>query len=320
MALFGGLFGHDQKSARATGAYTDTPQPPAAPPVQMDGYAPPPMPPQPLAQPPGEGLVSQQLPAAPPVKKTGAFDDDHYRQTMLAMAAGFFGSQNFGDGLGKAAEAIYNGNADAHKANKPTIGGPDDAFEVYTDPKTGEHSYKPIKSAVDYLHEKQNKVTWKDRADLNGRYAMGLAALDPEKRAIAIQTMSEHPDQFPGFDPAMLGSLPEPALGVVAGAGQTVAQAQAGERATQAETHRETYRRGQEADRTTRTGIMATKADASIADSHARVGLAQQAGARAAQASGRAAQANTRANLKAGIVGGYQYKMVNGKMMKRKVM
>lgn len=325
MNLFGGLFGHDKESARASGKYTDdaTQAPMYAPPVtQAGGIAG-----SPEGAPAMTGNIASgfsfapqtaqlaQLPPAPPAraKKAGAFDDDHYRQTMLAMAAGFFGSQNIGDGLSKAAEAIYNGNADARKKAQVTYGGPDDAFEIATDPVTGKRTYTPVQAVVDYEHDKASKMTPEKLLDYNGRYALALQGIaDPAKRTAAAQYMAENPSLYPGFNPALVGAGDN--LGLSASTGQTVTQSGAAAARAAAEDHRETdraYKRGQGDQR---IALQAEKTAAGIRQGDERIGLSAAAG-------GRAAQGNTRANLKAGISpDGYQYRMgPNGKIQRRKV-
>lgn len=122
------------------------------------------------------GNLQQPLPAPPPPKrKASAFDDDHYQQTMLAIAAGFFGSNNFGDGLANAAKSIYNQNDMIRQEGRPTLGGPDDAFEIYTDPQTGEHVFKPIQAAIDYQRHKVQKPA--QRADMVGRVHYAISQL-----------------------------------------------------------------------------------------------------------------------------------------------
>lgn len=143
------------------------------------------------------GMADNSFSAMPklPARTGGAFDNDHRSQTLLDMAAGFFGSQNFGDGLANAARAIYRGNEDAWTAGKPTIGGPDDAFEVYTDQQTGEHTFKPIQAVQDYnanqqtlLAEMRNRrapPSPKDSLDAIGRLSSSVAQYPAEQQAQA---------------------------------------------------------------------------------------------------------------------------------------
>lgn len=325
MSTFGGLFGHDKLSARASGKYTDNGELPALP-GQSPVYPQTPQnflqaPPQATQAPQGtpydvsgiasQPLVETKLPPAPP-KRRGAFDDEHYRQTMLQMAAGFFGAQNFGDGMANAATAIAQGNEAARQAERPVLGGPDDAFEIYTDPETGEHRYVPIPEAQDYLKAKRDRVTPEDVLDFNGRYAKQLGSIsDPEERRRAAEYMHRTPSLFPGFDPALLES-DALVTGVVARNGQTVPQAIQAQQRTVAENNRETYRRGQERDRQVRTDLMGRKTNASISQGERRVSLSAAAG-------GRAERGLQIKETKANMSDGYEYRVVNGKVQRRKI-
>lgn len=179
MTLFGNLFAHDKKAAVPTGALSSSmvsagapsgasafPQAATIQHFQLPGYGQelPPVSDRVLAEngqgqlPPVGGTSTSvaDLPTPPPSikQRKGAFDADHRAQTLLAMSAGFFGSQNFGEGLGRAAQAIYAGNADALDRGKPTLGGPDNAFEVYTDERTGQHTLVPIQAVQEYVRQK----------------------------------------------------------------------------------------------------------------------------------------------------------------------
>jgi hypothetical protein len=284
-----GLFSHDKLSARASGKYTDNGELPALP-GQAPVYPQTPQnflqsPPQASQAPQGtpydvSGIASQPfdqvigLPKAPPPRR-GAFDNHHYQQTMLQMAAGFFGAQNFGDGMANAATAIAQGNEAVRQAGRPTLGGPDDAFEIYTDPETGEHRYVPIKEAQDYLEGKRNRITPKDRVDFNSRYAMQLAGIkDPEQRELAAQYMATNPALFPAFDRVLIDG-PEIVTGVVARNGQTVPQQVAAKQRSAAEEHREADRayRRQQGDQ--RIAIQGQRASAATRQGDARVGIAR---------------------------------------------
>lgn len=278
MSLFGGLFGHDKIAARASGAYSDPSQLPTIPfnPEQnqlqgdmASGFTVPGASTQPLIPP--------KLPTPPPrpAKRAGAFDDDHYRQTMLAMAAGFFGSQNFGDGMGKAAQAIYQGNADAQKAGKPAIGGPDDAFEVYTDPQSGKHTYVPIQAAMDYKEKARIKA--KDTADLNGRAMHAIMQMDPAERPAAFAELKGHPEYY-GVDASLLPAAWDDRYGNVIGnmgmtVGQSIGRQQQGDR----DAVNAAGKAAAQADRETRTGIMSGRAATATRQGDERIGIAREA-------------------------------------------
>lgn len=304
MSIFGGLFGHDKVSARSSGKYDSGQELPPLP-----GQSPvfPQAPPAPQMGPPSEGLVqAPQLPPAPPSRKPSLFDKDHRRETFLAIASGMGQGLNFGEGLGAAAQNLYGLQRGLREEGKPQLGGPDNSFEVYTDPETGEHRFVPIKEAHEYLTDKRNRVTPKDLLDFNGRYAMQLNGItDPAQRATAEQYMASNPDLFPGFNKALIGGN-SVTTGLVADNGQNVTQARTTEQRALAEDHRQDYRQGVAADRAARTAITARKADASISQGAARIGLSAAAGARAER--------------KAAASGdGYEYRTVNGKIQRRKI-
>lgn len=236
MSLFGGLFGHNKESAQASGATPDAAMSPAPSPY---------LPQYPAASMPAlPSLPSQPaLPAAPPPTRqgrAGAFDDDHYRQTMLGLAAGFFGSRNLGDGLANAAQTIAAGNEDARRQRQFQYGGPDNAFEYTTDPRTGERSYRLLPEVESYLHDKKGMITPDKALDFNGRYALALQGLPEDQRPGAAQYMAAHPDLYPGFSPALVGA--GGLIGLSASTGQTVTQSGAAVRAATAENHRQEAR------------------------------------------------------------------------------
>jgi hypothetical protein len=170
-----------------------------------------------------------------------AFDDDNYQQTMLKLAAGFFGSQNFGDGLANAAGTIAQTNDALKRSSQPQLGGPDDAFEVYTDPQTGERSYKPVEAFQGYLQGKRTKP--KDVADMNGRVMDAILQLKPEEQEAAYTHVLSNPDIY-GVDPETLPKAWNPTYGRILGnMGMTVSQAltrrQAATNAQNTDRHRE---------------------------------------------------------------------------------
>lgn len=321
MSPFGGLFGHDKRSARATGKYAgDTGELPALPgqtPLWSQLPQAPPVPQAPQGAPMDvSGLADNSLVQTQPIpsarKRYGAFDDQQYRNTMLQMAAGFFGSQNFGDGMANAANAIAQGNERARRENLPTIGGPDDAFEIYTDPETGERTYRPLEEVQDYVKAKYERLKPKDTVDLNARYAMQLEGLPPERRAIIGQYMADNPDLFPGFNPALL-TAPDMGAGVVARNGQTVPQQVAAKQRTIAEGHRQADREVRNGQRDRQLGIQAGRAAAQTSQAATRIGLSRQAGARSERS------LQLRENKAGASSDGYEYRTVNGKLQRRKI-
>src|SRR3546814_15971126 len=87
---------------------------------------------------------------------------------------------------------------DLRQEGRPVLGGPDDAFEIYTDPQTGERSYKPVKEFVEYNENKRTKQ--KDVADINGRVMYAISQLPEADRPAAYQDVLQNP-HFYGVDP-----------------------------------------------------------------------------------------------------------------------
>lgn len=316
---FGGLFGHDKLSAGASGKYTDNGELPALP-GQAPVY---PQTPQNFLQAPPQGVPSLEgtpydvsgiasqpfnqvigLPKAPPPRR-GAFDSQHYRQTMLQMAAGFFGSQNFGDGMANAARAIAGGNEAARQAERPTLGGPDDAFEIYTDPETGEHSYLPIQAVHDYnarkaglvadLKNRRQPPSPKDSLDAWGRLASVVAKYPPEQQAQAWREGREHLEAlgFEGVPDTYSAAYREYGAPV-----PTMARSDTG-----AANANETARHN---------GVMEGHDAVRVAQSGTRVGLAVKADGRAAKKALSASHPNVDPD-------GYEWRIVKGRYQRRKV-
>lgn len=311
MTIFGDLFGHDKKAARATGAYAD---PSAASPAPASPPLPTPPPtftgnlatgfssPQDSVAP----LQAPKLPAPPP-KRPGAFDEEHRRQTMLALAAGFFSSSGLGEGLANAAKTIYAANEAARAEGRSQVGGPDDAFEITTDPQTGRRTYTPIQPFQDYLNHKieaqadarQHGPTSKDHLDAIGRLALTVGHMDPKAQSQGwtngrnlLVRMGYDGDAIPeSYDPSYTGL------------GETVPQAAA------AQARNATLQLGRD-----RLNVTQSQASERLSQGRQRIALAGQAGARADRT-------QARQDLKAGIIDGYQYRRdpVTGKLQKRMV-
>ena len=126
--------------------------------------------------------ASANLPAPPPRKRGQLFDKDHRQETLLAIAAGFGSGSNFGEGASNMARnllALKQGiRAEDRKDN--TFGGPDNAFEITTDPTTGARTVREVPEFAGYLEKKRQKA--KDVADLNGRAMSALLALPEDQR------------------------------------------------------------------------------------------------------------------------------------------
>src|SRR3546814_4474996 len=60
---------------------------------------------------------------------------------------------NLGESMANAADAILSSRKDlrSRTVKQTELGGPDDAFEIVTDPETGERSYRQVPGFQEYL-------------------------------------------------------------------------------------------------------------------------------------------------------------------------
>ncbi|UXC90515.1 hypothetical protein EGM87_16000 [Sphingobium sp. RSMS] len=203
---------------------------------------------------------------------------------MLAIAAGFFGSNNFGDGLANAAKSIYNQNDMIRQEGRPTLGGPDDAFEIYTDPQTGEHVFKPIQAAIDY--QTQKRFDPADQADLLGRAMYSILQLPEADRPGAYSRWLSGPDTF-GVDTRNLPHTWDPQFAAItSNMGMTVSQARTRDQAASNADQAEAARQAALGLRREMVGIAQRRADASISQGQQRIGIAQAALAKRGSGSG----------------------------------
>lgn len=228
---------------------------------------------QPIVTAPG----IESLPSAPPLvkaKRPGAFDADHRQDTFLAMAAALLGNQDFGPGAAGALSAILGQNANARKVDKPQLGGPDNAFEVYTDPNTGEHTFKPIKAVQDYQAGK--RVKDKDVADMNGRVMYNIGQLSPEEQEHAFQDVRANPELY-GIDLDRFPTSWDPRQAkVMANGGMTVSQALTRAQAVTNAENTEGHKTKADQDRAERTAIAKDRAGALTRQGDARIGQGAQ--------------------------------------------
>lgn len=155
-----------------------------------------------------EGLAltgPRALPTPPPTKKPTIWDKEHISETLAGIGAGFFAGQNFGDGLGAAAQTIAGRTRQLREEGRPDIsyGGPNDQFEISTDRRTGERTVREVpefRAANDRIMAAKNRPHAKDTADLRGRALYAIATqIPPERRAEAYRNLINNPEQF-GID------------------------------------------------------------------------------------------------------------------------
>lgn len=176
------------------------------------------------------------LPAAPPRKKPSIWDKEHISETLAGIGAGFFSGQNFGDGLGAAAQTIAGRTRQLREEQRPDIsyGGPNDQFEITTDRRTGAKAYREVpefRAATDRAAAAKRLPDPKDSADLRGRALYAIATqIPPEGRAAAYRRLMENPGQF-GVDTTGMPSEWDDIYGTIAGQmGMNVSQTRAAER------------------------------------------------------------------------------------------
>jgi hypothetical protein len=233
---------------------------------RLPAYAPPALP---LAPPTGaitSTSYASRLPSPPPaVKAPSLFDKQHRQDTLLALGSGLLTGQNFGDGLSAAAQNVMGLKKQLRVEQTKTheFGGPDDAFDITTDPTTGQRTVRPVPEFVDYLHREKTKP--KDVADMNGRAMHALQQLPEADRPAAYQAIRTNPAAY-GVDVSTMPAQYDPHYAAMASdMGMTVSQAmtrqQAGDNAAAAAAARAAL----QADRDKRTGIYAGRSAAAIA-------------------------------------------------------
>ncbi len=176
------------------------------------------------------------LPKPPPFKRSTIWDREHISETLAGIGAGFLGSQNFGDGLGAAAQTIAGRSRQVREEGRPdiTYGGPGDQFEITTDRRTGARSYREVpefRAALDRAAAAKRIQEPKDIADLRGRAMYAIATqVPPEHRAAAYRRLMDHPEQF-GVDTTGMPAEWDETYGAVAGQmGMNVSQTRAADR------------------------------------------------------------------------------------------
>ncbi len=184
-----------------------------------------------------------QLPKMPPSAKRRAtpWDKEHISETLLGIGAGFLSSQNFGDGLGNAAQAIGGRMKDirAERRRSTKYGGPGDQFQIVTD-ADGNDTITEVPAFRDAVArdaagklavaqagiDARKGLTAKDNIDLRSRVVHAIMKLPPEERGAAYQNMLAHPEQS-GVDTTGMPSQWTDQYGaLISGMGLSVNQSQ----------------------------------------------------------------------------------------------
>lgn len=202
--------------------------------------------------PPSQAELVQQLPKAPPTKKPSIWDKEHISETLAGIGAGFFSGQNFGDGLGAAAQTIAGRNRQLREEQRPDIsyGGPGDQFEITTDRRTGAKSYREVpefRAATDRALVAKRQPDPKDVQDRRSRALYAIATQVPqEQRAEAYRRLLANPEQF-GVDTTGMPAEWDETYGTLGGAmGLNVAQGRTQDRLDDLGTSLKDHRKVQE--------------------------------------------------------------------------
>lgn len=136
---------------------TFAPQPPQSPPQPLQAPMATIAQPEPMQAP----AAPQGLPQAPPAtidrKRYRPFDKGNRQDALLAIGTGLLSHpESFSAGIGAAGENLgqLRKGYDTLQRKSVTTGGPDDAFQITTDPVTGQRTYEPIAPVQGYLKDK----------------------------------------------------------------------------------------------------------------------------------------------------------------------
>ncbi|WP_156025018.1 hypothetical protein [Sphingomonas phyllosphaerae] len=138
--------------------------------------------------------LAQSLPTPPPRKKSTIWDKEHISETLAGIGAGFFAGQNFGDGLGAAAQTIAGRTKQLREEQRPdiTYGGPGDRFEIRTDRRTGERTVREVpvfRQAAERDSAAKNRPDFKTTQDMRARALASVAQLPPRDRPAAYRSL-----------------------------------------------------------------------------------------------------------------------------------
>lgn len=242
----------------------------------------------------GEGRGTAGLPQPP---RPGLWDPGNRHKTLLAIGTGLLSGRSFGEGVAQAGANVMGlgDQLDARTRKQREFGGPDDAFEITTDPETGQRTVTEVPAFQSYLARKRVKA--KDTADINGRAMFALSKVPEADRPAAYAAMLANPDQY-GIDPETMPAEYDPTYVSLTGRmGMTVAQAQTRDQARDNADATDAYRAKVQADRTERTGIYRTRSAAATAQGDARIGIARSKALPKPKPSGKAKIASGNADL-----------------------
>lgn len=174
------------------------------------------------ASPPSQADLVQQLPKPPPTKRATPWDREHISETLAGIGAGFLSSQNFGDGLGAAAQTIAGRTRQLREEERPDIsyGGPGNRFEVTTDRRTGQRTVQEVpefRQAAERDAELKARPDFKTIADMRSRALAAVAQMPLEQRPAAYRSLLAHAPAY-GVDTTGMPAEWDETYGALGGA------------------------------------------------------------------------------------------------------
>ena len=164
------------------------------------------------------------LPTPPPstTQRPSIWDREHISETLAGIGAGFFANgQSFGAGLGAAAKSLAIGSRQLREDSKKSLsyGGPDNQFEITTDPLTGARTVRQVPefaAAAEAARRTKTAPTPKDNIDFRSRAVHAISQLPVEQRQAAYADLIANPGSY-GVDTAGMPSAWSDQYGSVAG-------------------------------------------------------------------------------------------------------
>jgi hypothetical protein len=150
------------------------------------------------------------------------WDKEHISETLANIGAGFLSNQNFGDGLGAAAQTIAGRTRQLREEGRPDIsyGGPGDQFEITTDRRTGAKTIREVPLFRKYneqLRDDKNRPDFKTQHDMRSRALFVIATqVPPGQRAAEYRRLMKNPEYY-GVDPSGMPAEWDDRYGTIAG-------------------------------------------------------------------------------------------------------
>jgi len=164
------------------------------------------------------------------------FSKENRSDTLLAIGTGLLSHpESFAAGIGAAGEKAGALRKDYLTPTTSKLGGPDDAFQVITDKRTGEQTFKPVEPFVSYLDRKAAATRApkpNDNVDMRSSTANAILNLPPEQQEAAYHALRADADRL-GYDLGMPEQYTPVALEAWRDQGITASAAASGARAAE---------------------------------------------------------------------------------------